>query len=263
MDINKVSLKKQESTGYPVIDKIIELTEPLLDSLIIRLKQDAINELKDFSSYDEEVVKLTYRYDLIKALSAYITKMDHFKFVNIQTSIDASFQISSIILRNNEEYKFNTNVIDAGGYNIQRYHYRYLIDTKLPKISNSEILQPISLEIKRLSKQEKIKNEIEYYEKLIVNCTNKIDATKKLSDDDIINQDETASRFLNTTWQDIIDRGVDGNFDYDENKFNDSQSRYRDRVIISYKQLNMFSPEIHIRDYQKQIKKLQDKFKLI
>ena len=46
------------------------------------------------------------------------------------------FTISSTVSRDNQEYYFNTDCIYAGGYNIQCLHFRYIVKTKLPSISN-------------------------------------------------------------------------------------------------------------------------------
>ena len=260
--INEVIVEEQESTGYSIIDEIIKLTEPLLNKIIIKLKQDALNKLESFTSYDEEFIKLSYRYDLIKALSSYILKTDYFKFVNVNSFID-KFEIKSVIIRNGIEYAFNTDIIDAGGYNIQRYHYRYIVKTKLPKIPNPSVAQSIATKIKRLSKQEKIRQEIKYYENLIANTITKIENAEQLSDNDIIKQNSNATEFINTTWQTIVDRGADKNFDYDKNKFDIAKAEHRDYIIKSYKLTNIISPKRYLIDYKLQIKKLQDKLELI
>ena len=72
---------------------------------------------------------------LFSAVSKYIQSGDVL-LNSTYLSTAKGFTISCKVNRDNQEYYFNTDCIYAGGYNIQCLHFRYIVKTKLPSISN-------------------------------------------------------------------------------------------------------------------------------
>lgn len=257
--IKEVIAENSNNTGYPVIDKLITISQPIVAEIILKERKRADDELKRFTKYDEEMISLSLRFDLIKALSKYIEKTDTLISAKLSNSSKGSFVIESIISRDGKEYGFTTDVIYAGGYNIQRLHYRYLVKTKLPKVNASTATNNITEKIKKLNKEERINRDINYYQDLIIKTKKKIAEAEKMSDEEILNQNEYYNRSGNNTWQDMIDRGADKNFGYDENKFNASQKEYRTNIINQFKHSRIVVDKNRVKEFEENIKKLENK----
>lgn len=98
----------------------------------------------------------TLTLDLTKAICAHTLPTD--LFINeftAYTSNKGNLVIQAVIKRNGEAYNFSTEVIYAGGYNIQCLHYRYLTSTNLPKSNDSSEAEMIKKAIQKLTKQQK------------------------------------------------------------------------------------------------------------
>lgn len=72
---------------------------------------------------------------LFSAVSKYI-KSEDILLNSTYRSTPKGFTISCKVSRDSQEYYFDTDCIYAGGYNIQCLHFRYIVKTKLPFISN-------------------------------------------------------------------------------------------------------------------------------
>ena len=172
------------STGFPVIDKVLKEVKPYIEELV---QQRIAYFNKEKIRYTETDIKY-YRLDLIiplvTALGNYLLKTDTIE------DIDFSKQKGVIIMncriiRDNKSNYFSTQVIVAGGHNIQVRHYRYIIDTKLPRIQFSTASEAHSQIRKSLDKEQKANKEIEYYEKRIEQENSKLSSLKLLSEDQV------------------------------------------------------------------------------
>jgi hypothetical protein len=85
--------------------------------------------------------KLGIKYKLFTSLSNYIDENDYISDITVNNGVKG-LEISCSVKRLNEVYNFTTTCIEAGGHNIQCFHYRYIVTTKLSKIEN-KILQKI------------------------------------------------------------------------------------------------------------------------
>jgi hypothetical protein len=56
------------------------------------------------------------------------------------------------VKRDGRTYKFDTELIGAGGYNIQEYHYRYIIKTDLPDSKENSAVENIKAKMGVLKK---------------------------------------------------------------------------------------------------------------
>lgn len=252
-----------ESTGYQVIDKLIEVAKPLVDKVILEARKKAEEKLERFTKYDEEMIDLSLKFDLINALSKYIDKKDSLVSVKLSNSSKGSFELNGIISRDGKDHSFNTEVIYAGGYNIQKLHYRYLVKTNLPKVASSTAAISISEKIKKLNKEGRIREDINRYEGLIVKTKSKIEEAENMSDEDILDKHEYYREFSRNTWQDMIDRGADKNFDNDESKYNIYLKTFKDDVIKQFKHSRITVDKNRVKEFEEEIKKLESKLKSI
>lgn len=107
----------------------------------IRNLQSNIQYIKGNIERDIYFWKLGIKYKLFTSLSNYIDENDYISDITINNGVKG-LEISCSVKRLNEVYNFTTTCIEAGGYNIQCFHYRYIVTTKLSKIEN-KILQKI------------------------------------------------------------------------------------------------------------------------
>ena len=107
----------------------------------IRNLQSNIQYIKDNIERDIYFWKLGIKYKLFTSLSNYIDENDHISDLTINYGVKG-LEMSCSVKRWYVDYNFITTCIEAGGYNIQCFHYRYIVTTKLSKIEN-KILQKI------------------------------------------------------------------------------------------------------------------------
>ena len=95
--------------------------------------------------------------DFLRAFSGYCNSQD---IVNIvSTSKNAKgFNVYAIVIRDGEEFKLSTDLIIAGG-NIQCVHYRYLVNTNLPKLKVN-VVEELK---KKVSKFENLTSQLSYF----------------------------------------------------------------------------------------------------
>jgi hypothetical protein len=79
------------------------------------------------------------------------------------------FIVEVVVNREGHLYDLVTDVIVAGGYNIQIAHYRYITKTDLPRARNSTALDPIQKAMRKMSEVEKIEKKISSNEESIKN----------------------------------------------------------------------------------------------
>jgi hypothetical protein len=86
---------------------------------------------------------------------------------------------------------------------------------------------------------------------------------EKLTDEEILDRNDYWRTARNTTWEEIVERGADKHFDYDEQTFIDSQKEYENKLLKSFNQSNIIGAKERIKDAEKDIKKLESKLSAI
>lgn len=241
-----------------LIDAILEEAEPLIIDMIARQKRLFEKAFeREMTPYDIEMARLTLILDLLRAIEIYTLPTDKLVESYSSTSIKGNMQISATIAREDVEYYFVTEAIYAGGHNIQRLHYRYLTRTNLPKTGRSEKTKQVEEHIKKLSKLDKINLEIEGIQKVISNYNKKIDNINSMSDQDILDDHEKNREYgsINITWDEVVKRGADKNYNYNPQEFERSQESYK-QSIIQGKRNSITNYKEAIKDNEKRIRKL-------
>lgn len=249
----------ETKTGNQFIDFLLKEIQPIVNQIIEKYREAAEKEGNTFTKYDEEITELNLKYDLLKSLGKYTKPTDKLMYHNVSKSNKGSLTIDAIIDRDGERYPLYTEVIYAGGYNIQRLHFRYITKTTLPSLSSNPYADKIKSELQKLSKGDKIKKEIEFYEKAIIKHTENIKQLESESDEETLRKDDFwYNNMSKLDWNEIVRRGADKNYNYDRNKFEQSKEEYKMDLLRRKKTQIQFKKK-DIESYKNSIKKLQSK----
>ena len=257
-------LLSEGETKNPLINRLLTELKPLIADIIEDTKQRYKKDDKVFSEYDAYYTEITLKFDMVKALEKYTQPTDKMSEVKVKNSSKGSFQISCIIERDGNKYPFNTEVIYAGGYNIQKLHFRYLTKTTLPYTGQTAETQKLKAELAKLSKGEKLQKEIENNKKVIEYNQKLIDTNSKLSDKEILAKyeagDNTSGKpYIWPSWEEIVKRGVAQNYNNDEKYFNQQKKEAQEGNIEFWKTKNIKWKKEAIKTAEQNIVKAQKK----
>ena len=161
------------------IKKVLEIKfEELWSRESVRLSEQLKRELTDRDRNDF-YNQLTF--DLTKAIGNYILPSD--KLIEYKVVCSGRYVIQMLIERDNNKFHFETELIVAGGYNIQCLHNRYICKG-LPKLTTNVYLE----ELKRIKKIESYKKELKRLNENIIKYNEEIEASKKLDRQYFLNQ---------------------------------------------------------------------------
>lgn len=252
-----------ESNGDNIVDKILIALSDDIQTLIGKHEEAFEKHFeRQMTDYDKELTRLNIIWDMVKAIETYTQPTDSLITISSYTSHKGNLTISAQIERDGTVYNFDTEVIYAGGYNIQRLHYRYITKTNIPKTGNKVIASQYQEKIKKLSKLEKLNKEIESYENRIKETAIGIETNSKLNDEDILKLLKSDKDWYEwPTWSEIVKRGADVNYDNDENVFNARREENIQFKIKFWKNMNLEFPRKYLVDYQKKVNSLKAKLK--
>ncbi len=179
-------LLNESTSKNPLINRLLVELKPLIADIIEDTKQRYKKDDKVFSEYDAYYTEIVLKYDMVRSLEKYTQPTDKMSNVEVRNTSKGAFQIKCMIERDGVKYPFNTEVIYAGGYNIQKLHFRYLTKTTLPYTGQSAETQKLKAELAKLSKGEKLQKDIEILKQRIENNQKLIDTNSKISDKEII-----------------------------------------------------------------------------
>lgn len=136
----------------------------MMEQIVSKMVEEHARRNQQFkpTARDFMIVKYGLVIDLLKSVEKYTLPTDIVTKLSDYVS-PKGFTISATIERDGQEYRYSTDVIIAGGYNIQCLHYRYITNTNLPKINASfDMVNAHKAELKKIKTEIRILNEIQY-----------------------------------------------------------------------------------------------------
>lgn len=178
--------KERESIHNKINNMKKKLESPNIPSNELRFLPDRIKQLETSIERDIFFWKLGLKYKLFNSLANYIQETDIITEIKLTKSVKG-LEINCNVTRDGVTYEFNTRAIEAGGYDIQCFHYRYITKTSLPKTEDKTISKIFKLneELSRMeyylniSTQKNNTNNINHYTRQIESIKNKIEKLKK------------------------------------------------------------------------------------
>lgn len=92
----------------------------------------------------------------------YLLDTDEIKVIHTRYQ-NGNIELEAIVTRNGEAIDFNTEMILAGGYNIQALHTRYIVKSKISKSGNN-----VKEIVKKYNRIEKLEQEIRSCERYVI-----------------------------------------------------------------------------------------------
>jgi GNAT superfamily N-acetyltransferase len=162
-------------TNNPSIDKLLKDLQPKINELIEKQKELVIKEStkifgepRPMTELDVQFYEAGLIFKMVQSFNKYLKNTDELYDVSIDKRGDL-FEVNGKVKRDGRTYKFSTELISAGGYNIQEYHYRYIIKTDLPSSNENSAVENIKAKMGVLKKIRTIDEDIERYSKYISN----------------------------------------------------------------------------------------------
>ena len=254
-----------------IVEQIGEMVAPFQKKLAEERIARLIQEGEKLSKWAKELIYLGLVYDLYSAIGNYLYDTDKLVGqIKFEEGSGGSIEISATVERDGQEYKFRTEMIIAGGYNIQRRHYRYIVHTGLKYHQGNAEAESVQKEIKDLKEKIKFENKIEEYEKDIEFYKNTIEKykveianNKKFTDEQIWEmlkeQKDYRAESYNLTWEEMVRREAPvvemtkSKEGYEAYKY---QNYYLDGIKY-WKESNIENLERRIRSYTAEIKKIE------
>ena len=249
-----------ESNKDRLIDKILIALADDIQYLIGKHEEAFEKHFETpMTAYDKELTRLNIIWDMVKAIEIYTQPTDTLITISSSISAKGNLEIFAQIQRGDQVYPFSTEVIYAGGYNIQRLHYRYITKTSIPKTGNRQVSSEYADKIKKLSRLEKINLEIQRFMNKIKENEERLQINRVKKDSDIWQEIKSKPDYYEwPTWKEIVKRGADKNYD-SEDDFNQlKEEDYKHRIEF-WKFINIKSIETQIAAYQKEVIKLKKK----
>lgn len=243
-----------------VVNQLLHKLDSDINDLFIR-KENAYEKhyQKPMSDYDKKIARLEIIFDMVKSIEKYTLPSDTLETVSSSRSKKGNLEIFATIKRDGNIYNIETEVIYAGGYNIQTLHYRYITKTNLPRTDRKDVAEELANEIKNLTKTEKLEREIRHWEARIKKNTEHVENSMKLSDEEKLEIHNQKNQINDVPWEEIVRRGADKNFNYDKNEYEEFMEKSRQDRLKFWNKMNI---ETMINDNligKKEIEKLKTK----
>ena len=257
-------VNESKSTG--LIYDILGALEPTILKMVNEVETWFVKKFqRPFSDFDREMTRLGVIADLVKSIEYYTEPTDKLISITPSTSRKGNIEISAQIQRGTETYALSTEAIIAGGYNIQRAHYRYLTNTKLPRTGRSEISKEYTEKIKKMTKAEKLNFDIENLERDINRVKAGLAENSPKTDAQIaeILKDSGHYSHNQPDWAEIVRRGVPQNFNNSEAEYLASVEKTKQNGLEFWKAQNIEWPTTRLKSLEKELAKLKVKLEQI
>lgn len=243
-------------TQNTIANQILNLMDSKINEMMEKIVSNMVEEHakrnQQFkpTARDFMIVKYGLVIDLLKSVEKYTLSTDVVTKLHDYVS-PKGFTIYATIEREGQEYRYSTDVIIAGGYNIQCLHYRYITNTNLPRINASfDMVNAYKAEVKKINAEQRILNEIKYKQDAIDRELAMIETEDKMSDDEII----ADCTYLTKMYEDLKLANAFGS----KQEFIDWQKEQSDAQIRSHRNNTNYRRR-WVNDLKKGMKKLEEK----
>lgn len=124
---------KSDAEKYKSLTKhILEATKPVVNEILSRMRDQYEQVGQEFKNDERQLQKIGVTYELLSTITSYLNENDKIVDYDIDTTgnrITADF----LVERDGKEHHFSTQVIQAGGWNVQQLHTRYIVDSDFKK----------------------------------------------------------------------------------------------------------------------------------
>jgi hypothetical protein len=181
---------KEQYDKYKDLSKhVLDLTKPAVDDILSNMREDYKSKGEQFKNDERQLAKISLTYEILNEITKYCLPTDKIVDSNVYSDRER-VTVDLLINRDGKDYNMSTQIINAGGWNIQRLHTRYLTDSKLPELDKS-----ISLE---QSTDENIQKLVKSYEQVEKINTEKRNISRKYSEiEDIFSFNKNLDSFEN------------------------------------------------------------------
>ena len=250
----KMTIKEQIllQLEKPINDLTLQIIESEKQAYLEKMGKEL-----NITPWMEKMIRLSLVIDLMKALQNYILPTDELVGLNWYGG-PKGIEISAGIEREGTRYLFVTEAITAGGYNIQRFHYRYIVKSKMPRV-NGGLATEYQNQYKKLSKIEKLEKEIENFQNRINEYQTRIDYLTPMSKEELVVELGKHSmygwRVKTTKWENVDKeyyKGTQEEWDADNQKLIEDGIKDMLNWDVTWKKK-------YIKDFEKKIVKLQAK----
>ena len=242
-----------------LIGEVITILEPRVNELMKEYVTSFVEKFKTTpSKFDLECAEVHFVFDIIKSFGKYTKPTDVIVEIDSSTSIKGNLEITALIERDGVRYPFRTEAIYAGGYNIQRLHYRYITKTKLPK-EVSPLVKKFNEKIKKMNKLQRLEAEATRFEKYIKETQSQYEEYKEYDDEERLNHMRKQFDFRWPAWEVICERGADKNFDYSEEKYNEHVEKSRLEDLERFEKTYVVFKKRRVEYLEKELIKIKSK----
>ena len=251
----------KESLDKNIVNTILDELKPTISDMVNEIENWVREKYKmPVNDHDREMFRYNLIVDMVKAIESHTKPTDKLISVRARRSGKGSIQINAEIERDGVSYPFETEAILAGGHNIQQLHYRYITKTRLGKTGNSEITNVYKEKLKRLSKIDKINQEIESFQKRIDNANKEIEANSQISDEEILKSvTSKPDYYVWPSWEEMIQRDAARNYNNDEAEYNREKTDRYNNIVPLWKDRNIRQKQDYVKSLQIAVNKLQKK----
>jgi len=247
--------------------KVLDLAQPTIDELVEKHIEYMLNQKYPHvcSKFDIECYRIAVVSDLVRAFSRYIKSSDKVDVKSFRVGNGGAITIDCIVIRDDEKHNMSTEMIYAGGYNIQQLHYRYISHTGLTASENKTAIELLQIRRNKLTKLQKANEDIEYTNNWYKRDVDNFNKLKSMSFDEVIENSYLGKTYGGkpNTYENLSDGGKE-NFHFNKIEFDAYLDNLKDEVWKSH--LNKIKDSVlkeKTKEYEKQMLRHNTKLKAL
>ena len=158
-------LKSFYKTNNPSIDSLLMECQTFINELVeqqkklvLKLSLDTNGIETPMSEFAIEQYEIGLIFKMVQSFNKYLKTTDILTDVTIKNV--GLFEISATVIRDGKKYSFRTELIPAGGYNIQEFHYRYITKTDLPESKENSAIDNLKSKLSVFKKIKSLEDDI-------------------------------------------------------------------------------------------------------